>query len=242
MAELTSAAEANRESQGLSGCTGILKADCLSELIFSTQRFQNYRGCAFPSLGLSLFICKMGGTNSLNQVVARIGICEPWGAIETLEDIIVSDIIIQGRQARRTQSSSLGRAYKTDVLIKVTKRSHSLGPFIPLERAGQVLPEGSQTLCLSLSPLLMLYACLSMLPADKIPSKPLRRDQRVKGQMRGPQGGRMQELCPWARGRKMSAGVQPAEQEVTARGRSSDVTGKKGFLRKAVPKLSYSIL
>lgn len=52
----------------------------------------------------------------------------------------------------------------------------------------------------------------------------------------------MQELCPWARGRNMSAGVQPAEQEVTARGRSSDVTGKKGFLQKAVPELSYSIL
>lgn len=37
--------------------------------------------------------------------------------METLENIIVSDIIIQERQARRTQVSSLGRSYKTDILI-----------------------------------------------------------------------------------------------------------------------------
>lgn len=37
--------------------------------------------------------------------------------METLENIIVSDIIMQEGQTRRTQGPSLGRAYKTDVLI-----------------------------------------------------------------------------------------------------------------------------
>lgn len=58
-----------------------------------------------------------GSAISLNQVVARIGICGPWVVMETLENIIVSDIIMQERQTRRTQGPSLGTAYKTDVLI-----------------------------------------------------------------------------------------------------------------------------
>lgn len=53
---------------------------------------------------------KWGGTISLNQVVTLIGICGHSRAIETLENIIVGDIIIQERQARRTQGSSLGRS------------------------------------------------------------------------------------------------------------------------------------